>query len=372
MIFIVSVTGTRRYQAVARMVSRPGGANVEKSEEKFFVEKQLGPPFQIEWIIQSTDATQEGLHFSKTNQIVNELSEDGCVNLSRNGQEIDGKCGSTLCGLVVSEIHAQRAERERIDRRNARVPSTFFSLTEEEERQMIESTSTYWDTFLSLVRTSIGSVLLATVIGSRRYNLQSPNSDLDLFVISVYPLERFLQYPSPDQTFKNPENLRPDFTIYSVEYFCRLLLAGDTKVVECLFLNERVVHFAAASLWNELVANRSVFLTKSVIETYIGEVKGSKGLKQMEKLAKVVEEGDATATSDERIRFYKKWYIVLRCLIHAEHGMHYHETLSVPKLTKQPLLLQPSNGRIILLHGSRKKVKRRDISWMCAMENSIT
>jgi hypothetical protein len=327
------VTGTRRYQGVAVMRSLPGCAQVASLviEEGPFSDKQLGPPFEIEWLIQSSDATQEGLHFSRTGSFLNRLSEDSCVNLSRNCQEIDSQTGLKLCQLIIDDIIAQRQERERVEKRNARVaPTSFFSLTEEQEKEMIESTSTLWETFLSRVRGSIGEILLATVIGSRRYNLQSPSSDLDLFVVSLYPLDRVLQYPSADQTFKNPESSRPDFTVYGLEYFCQLLRAGDTKVVECLFLDEHVVH-SAAPLWAELVENRHSFVSKQVIKTYIGEVRGPKGLKQMDRLWQQLrlEPNDSAATA----RFYKKWYIVLRCLIHAEQRTlrrpHHYTTLMV-------------------------------------------
>jgi len=33
-----------------------------------------------------------------------------------------------------------------------------------------------------------------------------------------------------EQTFKNPEFVRPDFTIHGVEYFSELLVDSDTKV----------------------------------------------------------------------------------------------------------------------------------------------
>lgn len=301
------------------MASRPGDAGVPTLEitDPQYAHKQLGPPFRIEWIIQSKDAINEGLRFQHAAALRNPLEGNQCVNLSRNCQELESQVGLELCKLIIAHIQSQREERALLDQKSTTIPSSFFSLTEEEEASMVQETSTYWDTFLGKVRDSVGEVMLATVIGSRRYNLQSPASDLDLFVITVSPLGRVLQYPPTEQTHKNPESTRPDFTIHSVEYFCQLLEAGDTKIVECLFLHRKVVH-STSPLWDELVANREKFVTKAVIKTYISEVKGSKGLRQMEKLHQQLAELPEDVAA--RQRFFKKWYIVLRCLFHAEQS----------------------------------------------------
>ena len=112
----------------------------------------------------------------------------------------------SFCRTIFDEIVAEKAQRDEKAKIISKIPDSFFSLTQEQEAAMIQSTQIYWDTFLGKVKQSIGQVLLATIIGSRRYGVSTPESDLDLFVVAVTPLNRFLQYPPFEQTFKNPES----------------------------------------------------------------------------------------------------------------------------------------------------------------------
>jgi hypothetical protein len=61
------------------------------------------------------------------------------------------------------------------------------------------------------------------------------------------------------------------------------LLGGDTRIVELLFGEDRCV-VATGPEWKQLVGRRNEFLTKAVLNKYLKEVKGSKGIKLIEKM----------------------------------------------------------------------------------------
>ena len=103
-----------------------------------------------------------------------------------------------MCALIdeAAEKHNEQLRRRKAPRP---LPPSFFSIDSEEG---IDS-NLLWDKFLQKVRTVADEVLLATVIGSRRYNLHnSESSDLDLFVVALYPIEKVLALNPIAQTFK--------------------------------------------------------------------------------------------------------------------------------------------------------------------------
>ena len=52
-----------------------------------------------------------------------------------------------------------------------------------------------------------------------------------------------------------------DYTIHEIHRFCELLLAGDPRCVETLFLHPSVV-YAQADAWSALIDMRQQFLTQ--------------------------------------------------------------------------------------------------------------
>jgi len=223
-------------------------------------------------------------------------------------QELPSEVGAKLCGLIDQAVAKYKEEvQKRLDKKPKQ--PVFFSLEDANETKE----SILWDKFLSRVKTVAEEVLLATVIGSRRYNIDMPgSSDLDLFVVVTYPIENILSLETTDQTIKvrpsptenilqndhvccfsthenafpidltllclqNPLNIQPDYTIHGVEYFCELLLDHDTKVFECLFLGDRSVH-SASPMWKALLEKRHLFPSKEIVRRYLHEINGSKGM----------------------------------------------------------------------------------------------
>ena len=90
-VFIVSVTGSKRYQGIAVMSSLPGALDSQAVPKVMLSsnERVLSPLFSVKWIISGEDPVQDGLHFSRTSQLFNPLSNNECINLSRNCQELE-------------------------------------------------------------------------------------------------------------------------------------------------------------------------------------------------------------------------------------------------------------------------------------------
>jgi hypothetical protein len=183
---------------------------------------------------------------------------------------------------------------------------SFFEITEEEERVMSSNGGKeLWTHFLEKVETEKGQVMLASLMGSKRYNLHVETSDLDLVVVCLPNLEDIIGMRAPLQTFKQFDNLRPDFSVHSLEHYCNLLTDGDAKSLELLFAHSSM-EYQVDDDWKQLCAWKSRFLTKRVISNYIGELKGLKGIRKLEKL---IEDRDSETSIN------KCAYILMRLIL---------------------------------------------------------
>lgn len=160
----------------------------------------------------------------------------------------------------------------------------FFELTESEELRMSENGGKeLWQVFLEHVAREKGEILFASIMGSRRYNLAVPGSDLDLVVVYVPKLEEAIGVRADLRTFKQKDNLRPDFSISSVEHFCSLLLDGDAKCIELLFSQDCNIE-TEGSDWSAIKAKKEKFISKRLLRNYASELRGNKGVRKLNKL----------------------------------------------------------------------------------------
>lgn len=223
---------------------------------------------------------------------------------------------------------------------------SFYDISEEEEVEKSKNGGkTLWDEFLGRVSKNKGGILLATLMGSKRYNLGISTSDLDLVVIYLPFLSDNIGMKPQPQTFKQFDNLRPDFSVHSLGHFCNLLIDGDSKSVEILFCHHTIIREAHPT-WNQLSSWKSRFVTKRVILSYIAELKGAKGLK---KLSKLVEDGKDVASIN------KCAYILMRLILLANRfiaGFHASTLDSVSPIwfdtenDDHKLLMKIRNGEI--------------------------
>ncbi len=66
------------------------------------------------------------------------------------------------------------------------------------------------------VTKTLGTIIFACFVGSRRYGLDGPTSDLDFLVVYAAPTDQVLSIYPPATLFKNPEGALHDVTVMEV------------------------------------------------------------------------------------------------------------------------------------------------------------
>lgn len=123
------------------------------------------------------------------------------------------------------------------------------------------------------VQRRLGSVILSCLCGSRRYNLHFPESDWDLLV--VYAVR---DITSTHPVIKNPDGMAPDYTLLEVGRFVEMLLDGDPRMIECLFLGAQSEQLIYEDVWKSITAVNSQFLCQSMVKKYLSDATGRAGL----------------------------------------------------------------------------------------------
>eukprot|EP00026_Physarum_polycephalum_P004913 Phypoly_transcript_04939.p1 GENE.Phypoly_transcript_04939~~Phypoly_transcript_04939.p1 ORF type:complete len:562 (+),score=105.19 Phypoly_transcript_04939:362-2047(+) len=178
--------------------------------------------------------------------------------------------------FCVSRLAAQRSTRVlwrgRLTAQN-RIEKRFFALlapkyshlmadTPQEEKQCLKK-------FLEDVMESRhvrGDVLFSSVAGSHSFNLAVATSDSDHFGVFQGHIDDVLSLIPPPETF---DSHNPDYAVFELLMFCKLVLKGNPKLIEPLFST----HLCYDSPnWVELQKVRSSFLSKSVISQYLSYV----------------------------------------------------------------------------------------------------
>eukprot|EP00455_Lapot_gusevi_P013659 TRINITY_DN16704_c0_g1_i2.p1 TRINITY_DN16704_c0_g1~~TRINITY_DN16704_c0_g1_i2.p1 ORF type:complete len:274 (+),score=25.45 TRINITY_DN16704_c0_g1_i2:65-823(+) len=116
-----------------------------------------------------------------------------------------------------------------------------------------------------------GQMLFSCLTGSRAYNLHHQESDVDVFVVWAAPTRAVLTLQSDlKDSYRNPQDVKPDFNIHEVKQYCRLLTMCDPRAVECLFATHNVGTLSTE--WQELHAIRHHFLCKILVHKYISHI----------------------------------------------------------------------------------------------------
>lgn len=107
--------------------------------------------------------------------------------------------------------------------------------------------------------------LLVGTVGSKAYNLDTPESDIDTLGVFAHRTDTILSlYPYKD-TFVYTN---PDVTMHEVAKFCRLALKVNPTITELMWLNDYdlITHMGAA-----LINLRSSFLSANYVrDAYFG------------------------------------------------------------------------------------------------------
>jgi hypothetical protein len=171
-------------------------------------------------------------------------------------------------------------------------------------------------------------VIYRCVVGSRAFGLDGEHSDTDLRGIYLPPAElHWSLYGVPEQL----ENKANEECYWELQKFLMLALKANPNVLECL--NTPLVEYAD-EIAQELLAIRSIFLSKLVYQTYNGYV-----LSQFKKLEQDLRNQNA---------------------IRPKHAMHLIRLLiqGIEILRENELIVKVSEHRESLL-----AIKRGEMSW---------
>ncbi|XP_062596432.1 uncharacterized protein LOC134257867 [Saccostrea cucullata] len=321
-IFIFSVNNCHGWHGYAEMLTPPNNQNDEKTaqeikngdtqESKEFSEQTETSEnlinshwhyFKVKWKTHFTDHFGEQCLSSKLTEDI--FVDNAPLNQSRNWQEIPREVGSKLCFLIDSFYGELKEKREeKLQRERERIPPPFYNSED------VSSEET-WRTIVDKVETDLGKVILACPFGSQRYNLSTPESDTDMFIVYQAKTRDVLGFHPPKQTIKNRENQQCDYTIHEVFRFSELLLNGDARCVETLFLQDDSM-VRTSTEWQELKEGRRHFLNRETLNKYLRDAQGSKGTTQLRKWCN--EHPDVTVLPPKMCKLV---YVIVRLLQNA-------------------------------------------------------
>ena len=177
-----------------------------------------------------------------------------------------------------------------------------------------------------IIKNTGGKILYAGALGSRLYNLNLPNSDLDMFLVYQLSYKSYLQLKSPILWFKNKDNMSPDFTVFELYSFANLLLQSDSRSIESLFTAAAIGQNPAESNPIEevsekfsqyFVQNRKSFFSLNIVNKYFSEYTGVKGIKKQKTMIANLQDSSEDGSNEKealQARINKGWYILHRLL----------------------------------------------------------
>ena len=112
--------------------------------------------------------------------------------------------------------------------------------------------------------------------GSTLYGTSTPNSDVDIKGVFLPSLDQLFlndipkcidMSPKKDNSRKNTKD-DTDMDMYSLHYFIKLALQGETAAIDMLHANDENI-IESSSIWKEIVKNREKFYTKDM-KSFVG------------------------------------------------------------------------------------------------------
>lgn len=276
--------------------------------------------FNVKWLKHFlTFNKQACLNFENTQHLL--LPDGTPVNNSRNWQIINEQVGKELCDLI--NEHHQKLSSEKQLREEEKLASIEESFFKEEEAVLGTELSEGWTAVITKVERDLGKVHLVCPFGSQRYNCSLPESDNDIFIVYQAKTTQVLSLDPPRQTIKNSERELADYTVLELQRYCELLLAGDQRCIETLFLEETKAVAFSTCQWRQLCKLRHHLLMRSCLDKYLKEAQGNTGLKQLQKWKENNPDVDYLSP-----KLNKLGYICLRLLQNARDLVALH-TLKV-------------------------------------------
>lgn len=263
------------------------------------------------------------LPFSQTETLINRLHPpSGTKSLSQAtmGQEVDPICATEAIRLF--EQAALKSVTEQKPSQSKDSPAAFrFS-------SACTDAPTVLHALLKASGDRFGQPLLlhASLLGSRRYGVSLEDSDVDLFVVLLLGFRRFCSIIDPPfQILQNGEHTRPDYTLIEAQSYCRMLIQGDPRTVESLFVCDPLRPNSELLSW--LIKHRTDFLTVHLVKKMLKDATSQR------KMQALVSFDDRTTflvgSLPTGSRRQKLWYLILRLLLHATEIIT-EKTMSIP------------------------------------------
>ncbi|XP_021347858.1 uncharacterized protein LOC110446857 isoform X2 [Mizuhopecten yessoensis] len=235
------------------------------------------------------------------------LTDGTPLNKARNWQEVPCDIGRSLCILIdnfYEELKTKQQEKMKMIEEN--IPPAFFHSSDE-----VDLMNENWLKISVKITKELGNIIMACPFGSRRYNLHTSTSDMDMFLVYQAKTRDILGFNPPKQTLKSNERESCDFTIHEIFRFGELLMSGDHRCVETLFVAEdTLVHTSPA--FQHLQQHKHLFVNRNCLDKYLRDACGSKGTKQLQRMTDG--HSPTEALSD---RMSKLAYIIIRLLQNA-------------------------------------------------------
>jgi uncharacterized protein len=139
------------------------------------------------------------------------------------------------------------------------------------------------------------TILLAGIVGSTAYGLNSPGSDVDKLGLYAAPTVELLGVYPPAQNSLVTHD--PDCTLHEAAKWCRLALAGNPTVTELVWLPAHLYE-VRTELGNDLICiRRSLLSAPRVRNTYLGYAH--------QQFKRLHDRGDGSFSADTRKRTAK-------------------------------------------------------------------
>ncbi|GFO30374.1 nucleotidyltransferase [Plakobranchus ocellatus] len=265
--------------------------------------------FPVSWLVHFQDIhTFSCLDFKYTDHL--DLSDGSPLNKARNWQQLPPTVGDQLCSLIEEHFTHLKVLEEEKKLKLSEKPESFFK--SEQRISLCQEKDTIWEAVIAKVTEELGKVHLVCPFGSQRYNCDTESSDLDIFILYQAKTVDMLGLDPPRQTIKNSHHEEVDYSVLELQRYCELLMKGDAKCVETLFLSDSPVIVRGSPEWQRLYQHRNLLLTEQCLDKYLKEIKGTTGLKNFQRWR------DSNPDTEELTpKLAKLGYIVLRLLQNA-------------------------------------------------------
>ncbi|KAK3103576.1 hypothetical protein FSP39_020312 [Pinctada imbricata] len=118
---------------------------------------------------------------------------------------------------------------------------------------------------------------------------------------------------------KNSEKEVCDYTIHEVHRYCELLLSGDHRCIETLYLHPSTV-YKSSDEYSQLCSQRHLFCKRNCLDKYLRDATGSKGTKLFDRWISELQHKGTNLEDDMPQKLNKLAYVIIRLLQNAKYG----------------------------------------------------